>query len=463
MKKIIAIIIAMLAIFLVVPKFFAQPIEHHLDTIVKQLDSTPGYRVFIVERTSNWFTSSAVLAVKVDANALVPTNTDKNKSAVFQLLSANITLDIQHGPILIADGLSLGLAAWTIETDNDLLRKKLVYADKQSLYSIYGVTDFFGNNNFNDEIAAFTTMSDAEVNFSGWLGQGSLSLENSFYSGSTDTIAFINSNTVATSDNIELKIKTDSNWLMILDNPIYNSTVTFSIDSASINTSNTMPITLDKLIMSAQTQVKNNNTLMDVNINYAFNKIEHRDLLINDFSLDLQINNLAKEFLKAYQNIMQDPEGPEKGLQHIVQNNLLAQLQASPELNIEELSVNINGHHFSSSLATKIYNVQALPLRLNDSKFWSNHTNASANIKMDKKLVLLLGEFILLPQFGRNQNTRKLPIQERKTMIAGQIKGMVYALISQGIFVENVSSYESSMLLDKGVATLNGQIMPLPF
>ncbi len=117
-----------------------------------------------------------MLVVRIVGNAVILTNTDKNKSAVFQNLSANITLDMQHGPILIADGLSLGLAAWTIETDNDLLRKKLVYVDKQSLYSIYGVTDFFGNNNFNDEIAAFTTMSDAEVNFSGWLGQGSSSI-----------------------------------------------------------------------------------------------------------------------------------------------------------------------------------------------------------------------------------------------------------------------------------------------
>jgi hypothetical protein len=202
MKKIIAIIIAVLAIFLVVPKFFAQPISHHLDTIVKQLDSTPGYQVSIAERTSNWFTSSAVLAVKVDANAFVAPNDDKDNSAAFQHLSANITLNIQHGPILIADGLSLGLAAWTIETENSLLRKKLVYADTQSLYSIYGATDFFGNNSFNDEIAAFSTIGDTEVKFSGWLGQGSLSLDDSLYSASIDTIAFINSDTVATIDNI---------------------------------------------------------------------------------------------------------------------------------------------------------------------------------------------------------------------------------------------------------------------
>lgn len=463
MKKIIAIIIAVLAIFLVVPKFFAQPISHHLDTIVKQLDSTPGYQVSIAERTSNWFTSSAVLSVKVDANAFVAPNDDKDNSAAFQHLSANITLNIQHGPILIADGLSLGLAAWTIETENSLLRKKLVYADTQSLYSIYGATDFFGNNSFNDEIAAFSTIGDTEVKFSGWLGQGSLSLDGSFYSASIDTIAFINSDTVATIDNIELKINTDSNWLMMLDNPLYNSTVTFSIDSASINSPDSMPITLDKLIIGAQTQVKNNGTLMDVSNNYAFNKIESHDLLINDFILDLQINNLEKEFLKAYQNIMQNPEGLEKGLQHIVQNNLLAQLQASPELNIGELSVNINGYNFSGSLITKINNVQALPTRLDDPKFWSHHTNASSNIKIDKALVLLLGEFMLLPQFARNQNTRKLSLSERKAMIAGQVKGMIYALMSQGILVENASSYESSMLLNKGVATLNGQIMPPPF
>lgn len=463
MKKIIAIIIAILAIFLVVPKYFAQPISHHLDIIIEQLDSTPGYQVSVAERTSNWFTSSVVLAVKVDANAFVTPDVDKDNNAALRHLSANITLNIQHGPILIANGLSLGLAAWTIETENSLLRKKLVYADTQSLYSIYGATDFFGNNSFNDELAAFSTLGDTEVNFSGWLGQGSLSLDDSSYSGSTDTIAFINSDTVATIDNIALKIKTDSNWLMMLGNPLYNSTVTFSIDSASINSPDTIPITLDKLIIGAQTQVKNNGTLMDVNNNYAFNKIESRDLLINDFILDLQINNLEKEFLKAYQNIMQDSEGPEKGLQHIVQNNLLAQLQASPELNIEELSMNINGYNFSGSLTTKIDNVQALPARLNDPKFWSHHTNASSNIKIDKALVLLLGESILLPQFARNQNTRKLSLPERKAMIAGQIKGMVYALMSQGILVENANSYESSMLLDKGVATLNGQIMPLPF
>jgi hypothetical protein len=278
MKKIIAIIFAVFAIFLVVPKFFAQPINQHIDAIVKRLDNTPGYLVSVAERTNNWFTTSAVITVNVDANAFLPLNPNKNYSDASQHLSANITLNVQHGPILIADRLSLGLAAWTIDTDKSLLRKHLTYAVTQSLYSIDGTTDFSGGNRFKDKIAAFSTIDGTEVDFSGWLGQGSLSLNDSFYSGSADTIAFTNGDTVTTIDNIALKIKADSDWLTMMGNPLYNSTATFSIDSVSIISPDTMPITLDKLLVGAQTQVKNNGSLMDVDVSYAFNNIQSRDM-----------------------------------------------------------------------------------------------------------------------------------------------------------------------------------------
>jgi uncharacterized protein YdgA (DUF945 family) len=463
MKKIIAIIFAVFAIFLVVPKFFAQPINQHIDAIVKRLDNTPGYLVSVAERTNNWFTTSAVITVSVDANAFLPLNPNKNYSDASQHLSANITLNVQHGPILIADRLSLGLAAWTIDTDKSLLRKHLTYAVTQSLYSIDGTTDFSGGNRFKDKIAAFSTIDGTEVDFSGWLGQGSLSLNDSFYSGSADTIAFTNGDTVTTIDNIALKIKADSDWLTMMGNPLYNSTATFSIDSVSIISPDTMPITLDKLLVGAQTQVKNNGSLMDVDVSYAFNNIQSRDMQINNFVLDLQINNLEKEFLKAYQNIMQYPEGPEKGLQHIVKNNLLAQLQTSPEVNIDELSANINGHNFSGRFLMKIDNIQILPSRLDDFKFWTHHTTARSSLKIDKALVLLIGEYILLPQLARNSDTRKLSVPERKAIVTGQINGMINVLIAQGILVDSGISYESSMDLDKGVTTVNGKITPMPF
>ena len=462
MKKITTILVIALVIILVLPRFYAHLISNYLDVLVKKFDSTPGYQVSISNRTSSWFTSSAVIKVAVDISLLRPTNANTQYSVNLKHLSADVLLNIQHGPILLGDALSLGLAAWTIEIDNSFLRKELTYTKAQSLYSVDGTTGFYGGSEFTDRVSAFSTTGRTQINFSGWLGQGSLSSHDSYYTGIADKINFI-SDTKMNITTIVLEIKADSDSLTVARNPLYNATAKFSIGSVTVNPVDTISIELDQLVISAQTKVNDSDSLMNVNLDYTIDKVESRDILVNDFFLNLQINNLVTEFLDPRHSTMQYPRESAENLQNIIQNNVLAQLKASPEITIKELSVNINSHSFSGSLSTKIHDVVALPLRLDDPNFWLSHMTLHSDLKVDKALVSLIGELILLPRLGHNSNVSKLSMRERKVMVASQMSGIIYALIAQGVLLENTSNYEGVLMIDKGIIMPNEGTKAFPF
>ncbi len=470
MKKSLVIGAAIVAIVMVTPKFLAAPINQQVGNIVTKINDAPGYKASITEQHSGWFTSFAKINVAFDVNTSSASSQDG--SDIYEDLNGELTLHIQHGPILLANGISLGLAAWSIETDKTLLRDTLSYPESQSIYTIKGNTGFSGDSHYKDEIAAFSTTENTENTFSGWAGKGLMSNSGSYYSGVTQAVKIANENASGSIENIALNIELDGNWLTALDNPIYNSTGNFSIDSFSLtpaaapfgaNPSKPSPITIDGLAINFKTQKNTDETLIDTLINYGFKKIESPTLSASDFIFNMELKNLEKEFLKAYQNTVSDPEGYEAGLQKMLENNLLAQLQTSPEVNIKELSIHIDGNKFSGNLFTKVENIDTLPAQLNDTRFWIQHTTASTNIKLDKAFALTLGESILLPQLANNPGTQSLPVSQHKEIVASQVNGMLSGLIVQGLLVEKDESYEADLRLEKGQATINGQATPLPF
>lgn len=463
MKKIIVAIMAVVAIFLVVPKFFAKPINQHIVNLVEQLDNTPGYQVSIAKHHRGWFSSTAIVTIKIDSDVFISPTADQSEYAdILKKLSGDGTLNIQHGPILIADGLSLGVAAWTFNSDESLLREALTYSNVERFYSLKGVTDFSGNSRYTDAITAFTTVKNVNNTFSGWAGQGTFSQKSLTYSGSSEFFT-LNDKTDVTVKDIKLKIQADSGWLEMLENPIYNSTGKLSVDTINIKVQDESPITMNGLAIAYETEKNTEETLVSMDMSYKVDTVKFSGGEANSFILKIQMNNLEKEFLKAYQNVMQDPNGLDKGLESLMQDNLFAQLQASPEMNISELSMNINDKRFSGNLFTKLDGVQSLPSNLTDPKFWMSHVIARSDITIEKSLALLLGESILLPQLANNPATQDLPLAQQKEMVAAQINSIVGSLVAQGTLTETENTYESALRLDKGAATINNKVTPLPF
>jgi hypothetical protein len=54
-------------------------------------------------------------------------------------------------------------------------------------------------------------------------------------------------------------------------------------------------------------------------------------------------------------------------------------------------------------------------------------------------------------------------MRERKVMVASQMSGIIYALIAQGVLLENTSNYEGVLMIDKGIIMPNEGTKALPF
>lgn len=458
MKKVLLIGAAIIAIAIATPKFLAAPINQKIDALVKKVDSIPGYKVSMTEYQSGWFTSSASISIDIDT---IP-SLDQHNSDLLKT-NGHLIVNVQHGPILLANEFSLGLAAWSIETDKALLRDTLTYSDSESFYSIQGNTGFSGDTQYSDTIASFSSTEDIQITFSGWSGKGAMSTNNSHYSGVTNSIDIGSTDTNSKIEKVTLDIQLDDNWFAILENPIYNSTGRLAIDAIKIAPSGQQPFTLDEFVVDFETEKNTSETLSNIMVNYGFKKLKTPTLSASDFIMAIELKNLEKEFLKAYQNIANNSAGFDAGLQNIVENNLLTQLQASPELNINELSINIDNKSFSGNLLTKIEGVDALPTQLSDYRFWLQHTKASTNIKLNKALAFVLGESFLFSQLANSLDAQGLSASQQKEIVELQVKGMLNGLISQGLIIEKDESYEADIQLEKGQAVVNGKATPLPF
>lgn len=467
MKKVIIPVALIAAIGLIGPKLAGSSYNTQLDEFVTSVNDMPGYTATINERTQNWFTSSSVIEFGIDPAMFEDEALPAEQMEMFQDLTFKLNVNAQHGPVLLLNGFSLGLTAVKAETDLDTFRDSLQYAGDQSFYTIAGNVGFTSSFNGTDTIPSFTqaegTIDGGSLEFSGWKGEFSVSSSNTIYDGAMDSFKFAapDADTEVTISTITMESSLEGSFAAAMENVLYNSNAKFVMGELAVSSPlEEANMSMRNFVIDAVTKVNDAGTLMDMDLNYAMDELSVVGVDAKNVLLKTEFNNLEKTFFQAYQEASMDPEL----LPEVMETKLLPQLQANPEINIAELSGQINDGNFTGKIHTKLEGVDAMPALMTDTSFWMSKLVVDSKISMDKSMALWIGEQAVSAQMMSDPNTAGMTEEEISAIAAQQVEGMIGMFTQQGmITVTPEGMHEMTFTMKDGQAMLNGNPMPLPF
>ena len=443
MKKIIVFVILIAAAGLVGPKIIGSSANQKFEEFVAVANETPGYQVQILDSETSWFSSRATVNVGLDSMIFGDMAYDPSVQQLFSDISVDLDVTIQHGPFLTLNGLGLGLLAVKADVDDSLFRDYLVYPENQSLYTLVADLNIFGGMSYSDSIQGFELRELGTVSFSGWDGEGSISSNYFSYKGEMGSLTAEAGSEKFEMTSLVLDLEAEESLINILSSPFYDSYANFSIGAVAINAPNGDNATLKNIGVTATTEVTKGGRLMDVGVKYGAEEISVPGFNASDLVLDIELVNLEKEFLTALQNVSQSVTELEQ-LAELFNANILAQLKASPEFNINELSGKVDDNSFSGKMLIKLSGIKQLPIFIADPGFWLSKLTVDSHVEMDKAMAILIAESMLSSQ--------------------QQAEATVNMLTAQGMITSNArNKLKVALTIDDSQLTINGNPMPLPY
>ena len=462
MKKIIISIIIIAAIGLLGPKIIGSGVNQKIDDFVTTVNQTPGYQVTVVNQESSWTSTVATIKVGLDPTLLGDMATNPIASELLDDLSINFYVTAQHGPFLTLNGPGLGLLAVKADVKETLLREKLIYSEDKPLYSLAINIGFLGGASFSDKLQAFKLREAETVSMSGWNGKGSMSSNHFKYKGKMDAFTAESGLEKLALKSVAIDINTEASLLSTLTSPFYDSVADFTIGSILFDDSADGKVALENINISGASQVSKDGQLMDMNINYGVEQVSIPNFNASNLVLKTQLVNLEKGFMTALQNASNNLIEMEQ-LAELFNTSILAQLQASPEFNISELSGSVGEGSFAGNMLVKLTGIDQMPAYLVDPSFWLSKLVVDSRLEIEKTMAIQIAEKVLINQL-KNNNTDQMNQAEIESLAREQAEITVDMLMVQGMVTVNAkNNLELTFSVKGGNVVLNGNPIPLPF
>ena len=469
MKKILLIVVAIIVVLLVfMPKYVGMQFASGLQNTVDTINAKTAYKVSIEEVNSGWSSTEAVLNLGLDMSAL------NDVSADVPALSVTVNVKASHGPILTSGNNLIGLLHVLIVSQQSALPDAFVLAMQNSpIFKVDAVTGLFGGTDFTSDILGFTYTdndSDFMLSFDGMQSQGSLANNGYQFSGTANAFS-VNSQGVEmiSVSNIDMNGASDMGLMQMIEQGLYNSESSLNIgkfvytnafdgsQSQAINTKVVAITTLDDAT-----------DMGDVMIKTSLAEFASSDMQLSDIIVTIEVNNLQAKFMRAYQEFatknmeyVAEPAAMENALNTFLKEHLLEQLQQNPEYNISEISGVVNGASFNGEILTKLVNVTELPLSMEDTGFWMQHTNINTQMSMQKAAAEFFAKQFMLAQVAGNPQFSSMSEEEQEQILESQSIATLDALVQQGMLVREGEDYKVSFTLKDATAELNGNVIPL--
>jgi uncharacterized protein YdgA (DUF945 family) len=470
MKKLpVVIICGAVAGIAIAPKIIGLSVIETLNARVAQLNEIPAYKASVKEVNSGWFSSSAVIDLSLNFPEM---SEEQQKAFTFEL-----NFSAQHGPILLGEQKGIGREAWQISYAGDSLRKQLDFNADQAFYSFNAKTNLLGATIISDHILPFkvqTTENGEQLNisFSGYQGNGDIKRNKVSYVANVDNISAEGSGKLATIENIHFDSQLDASADQIFSGDLYDSLIKLSIANMNFDDSQdeSFKSNLKNIVIGGESKTDNANKLIHILTSYSLESYNVMGSEGQDLRLNIDMNNLSSDFIKAYQTqvqeVMQNPQSDPNVVQQqlldFVNNNLLDLLIASPELNVAQLSGTIGEGKFNAQLFTKLVNITKLPDNMLDNGFWISHIQASTNIEMDQNIAEMVAIQVVKSQLKGNPQLADATPEQLDEIAMQQAPMILQNLEQQGLLEATTTGYRLVAELKDSQASLNGNPIPLP-
>ncbi|MCO4798988.1 MAG: YdgA family protein [Colwelliaceae bacterium] len=468
MKKLVLSICGLtVAAALITPKMVSVKVEKQINNIVKEINDAYGYTATISNLESKWFSTSGKIRISIDVEQF------SIQDAPAELEDAYLDFDIQaqHGPILTNGDNALGLFNMSLAANHDKLREYLNWAEESPIYGLKLFTDITGNTSYKDVIQAFS-MSDTEnsldIKFEGYQGAGTFSNGALTYQGTSNESNITLDNANMKIGEIEMSMVADASIAELFQTGLYDSDSKISVKSINIiDESKAMNAKLDNIYIEAISKVDNVKNSANIAITYGVDTIETNDFNAKDVALALEINNISKAFVTAYQeNTKMFTEGTEEEIQENIlkfaQDNLLTFLKAEPQINITSLRATLDEGTFESHINTSVVGITQVPKIMEDPMFWLPHLLANGEVKGSKAVIEYIAATAVESQIKADPQAANMTDEQIKQIAAQQVPQFLQGFIQQGFIIENQSGYQTNFVFKDKALTVNNKPIPLP-
>jgi uncharacterized protein YdgA (DUF945 family) len=491
-KLLVAILFLAIAAGLFSPFLLGVAAESRMEERAEKLSESPFTQVHVAEFERGWFTSHAKLAFslsdeyrdQLEAQILATLSDDapiSGEVAAFDeqlvdFLDGTVLVDVEltHGPIIVDDGLSVGLAGAVLRLDAEdgAIRELQDELGMDDILEIGARTGLDGVTHFEGGIPAMhLTDEEDQVSFSGLNLDGSIDWLNDKYS-----LQGRSASTQLTGPEGELSI---SNFYITAEQQrladyVWLGDFKLGIEKFSGSSQDSEGgETLEIADIEMSTSVKSGSgpESVDFNITYSIGavsvpgELDLNDAVVNVTFTDLDVNALATAY-ELNERFAVATEGDWVGLLPEFQDVAYDILTASPSIAVDPIAFAWNGERFKARMDLSA-DAGALPPRAQFSfmsvGMWNQLLSADLDLDVSRKLAQLIAIDVLRRQLtaGAEQGLDISPA-EIDRMSTQQAPVLLETFVQQGFINRGPSGYLSSLSYGGGALTVNGKPMPLP-
>ncbi|RUO75241.1 DUF945 family protein [Idiomarina seosinensis] len=445
----------------VTPTFIGKATERDVKSLVEAIDKHPLYGAELKSYQRNWFNSHAVLTFTSE----LPETEEIAGDRKITLHSGDVTLDLQHGPVLTRYDAGLGTLSWQLTANDQSLRDALTWDADKPLYQAIGSVGITGRGVFRDEIADVSYQNKTQnftFQISGLQGEGAFSREWSRYQGASGKLVFGIENEPVLLNNVAFETEFKGAMIDALTGGLLENNHLVTVENISSN-SNTLA---EGLRMMGSTELSEDGETIDVDFEQSIASVAVLSQVAKDLELKLSVDSIDSDFMKAYYQLGiatdgGDPEYQQEQIAALFEQHLDQLIAAKPKLSITELSGKFPDGDFNGKANVVLDEIDTLPSDGVSAEFWRNHLLGEGAIQVDKSLVESIVGLQLRSVLARQMPHMDVESDQFKSKVDQQVTQLISFYLQNGYLVDKNTEYESILEFREGGFLLNGNPIPL--
>ncbi|RUO52362.1 YdgA family protein [Pseudidiomarina homiensis] len=456
-----AIVVA--AGLIVSPTIIGSQTESSLREHVELFDQEqPGYTLEVVSYERNWFSSQVVVELGIDLPKLLA-------DPEAEVLTTDIELSIQHGPILTDQGFSVGLASWQAENSGKGLETYVQWDESQPFYLQQGSVSLLGNAVYQDYIPRLQStdaIPEFDFTLTEYRGDGSYSSGSFAYQGNYEQLLFNVAEEFAVELNaMAMNVDAQADLKTMIVGKYYPSTATFTIGQMRVESADEELFLLSHLVSDITLKESEDGRLAHIHMGYRAEQVFVGGTEATELRLLTAVNNIDRGFVDDYFETMkdfvgeEDPQVLEQQMTAMMERHKEALLMAQPEFAIGDFGFRMPEGELDGSMRVALAELEQVPAQL-DEQFIQQNMVASARVAIDKPLAERLAKTYVLSMLEASGQTELDPAQLEQ-MATQQATMVLQNFVQQGLLKIENEQYLLDAEVAQGLLNLNGQSLPL--
>lgn len=495
MNKTIVVITAVVAILClgippVIGALTERGLRMHADT-VEALPDSP-YEVDVIEYDGGWFGSSARLEANLSDDYVqqlvaIATADDDPGAAIAglmiqSLLSQSLPLAVQitHGPVLMNDGLSVGIVGTVIRPDpqTDGMSELLESLGIPYLFEARTVTSVNGDTSFSADVPQIEIGSPlGQLQFSGLDIEGGFDLSQLGVAASGN-MEYLRVN-AGVQGSLDVERITFAADVERFGTRLWFGDVDAEIGTVSIEAygaGGPLSIVMTEAGAAFDSETDDDNQLVTLEGGYYLDSLTSEGLAdfdqplsLANARLDIALRDFSIEALEAYYEysrlVAEDPRSAPPLIPG-VQDMLYLTLSTSPEIVIGPAEFVWNGNPFVANVALNIDGSNLAPrdeFSMLDIREIVDTMTVAAYTDLSEDMATAIAQQVAQSQIRSSAaaNGTIIAGAELEVMAENQAIVTLLALVSQGILISTDDGYHSELNFMNGQLLVNGNEIPL--